>query len=869
MSRQDLPFEKLVDELGVERNLAYSPVFQAMFAMQNAPSFALLPAGVDVEAYPAGESGMAKFDLTLSVAERDGGLAAAFEYDTDLFDQATVARMAGHFLAILRAALGAPDTPVSAIDMMGEVERYRLIEEWNATATAYPRERCVHDLFEEQAASTPDAIAIAMEESELSYGELNRRANQLAHHLGSLGVAAEVRVAVCAERSPEMVIAILGILKAGGTYVPLDPDDPLERQRFILEDTAARAIVVHRATAMRLRAGGGLARVCLDGDRAAIALAATDDPRHAGTAENLAYIMYTSGSTGRPKGVCVPHRGIVRLVRNTNYVEVGAQDVLLQLAPLSFDASTFELWASLLNGARLAIFPPGLPTLEALCSVVRQHRVSVLWLTAGLFHLVVDECLPCLGSVKQLLAGGDVLSPRHARKPLGEAPGCCLINGYGPTENTTFTCCHRMTSPDHVGHTVAIGRPISNTRVYVLDRHLQPVPIGVAGELYCGGDGCARAYLNDEQLTAQKFLPDPFSPAAGARLYRTGDRVRYLADGNIEFLGRADQQVKLRGFRIEPAEIEARLCEHPAVRAAAVAVQRSGKQQKLVAHVVPESPETPADVLLATLVRHVGETLPAYLRPDLFVPVDALALTGNSKLDRRALAAHTPVAPVRGDDAVQGGAERILAAVWCEVLNLPRLGVHDNYFALGGDSILTIVMIAKLREHGWRLLPKDVFRFQTIRELAPSLTRRDEAEKEARGGADEESAGLAPTPLQRMFFDLAPPSLHHFNQAVLLAIDAGISADRLGRALDEILRCHPALRSRFRREDGCWQQEIVADSAAPLEVHDLTRETPGNGAPRWKHGATPPSAGSISLPARCSAPTFSAWARAKRIGCCW
>ena len=470
--------------------------------------------------------------------------------------------------------------------MLREQEQ-RQLAYWNQTATEYPRESTVGELFESQAAQRPEAVAAEYGGESLSYAELNARANRLAHYLRSRGVGPEVLVGISVERSLEMLVGLLGIVKAGGAYLPLDPDYPLSRLSFMLEDAQVKTVVTTQSQRSRLPLFAG-ETICLDTDWDGIAQESAENPESGVTAESLLYAIYTSGSTGRPKGTLIEHRSAVRLVRETNYVELGPEEVFLQFAPIAFDASTFELWGSLLNGGRLVIFPAGRSSLEELGQVIRERGVTTLWLTSAVFSQMVDSHLSSLSGVRQLLAGGEALSLPHVQKMLSVLGDRRLINGYGPTENTTFTCCHVMTSESDVGQSVPIGRPISNTTVYILDEYAHPVPVGVAGELYIGGDGLARGYLNQPELTAEKFVPNPFSAESGSRLYRTGDTVRYRRDGNIEFLGRIDHQVKVRGYRIELGEIETALVHQAAVQDAVVMVREDEPGDKrLVAYTVP------------------------------------------------------------------------------------------------------------------------------------------------------------------------------------------------------------------------------------------------------------------------------------------
>ncbi|MGA2600320.1 MAG: amino acid adenylation domain-containing protein, partial [Bryobacteraceae bacterium] len=481
-----------------------------------------------------------------------------------------------------------------------ETKSYRL-QRWNRTETDYPRDLCIHEIFEQHAASTPAATALIFGGERWTYSQLNERANQYAHYFRALGVGADSLVALMLERSAETIAVILGVLKAGGAYAPLDINDPPTRIQALLDDLKPVTVVAERPLV-------------------------ESQPKHnlekIGSPSSLAYVMFTSGSTGVPKGVMVEHRSVVRLVQNTNYADFSTNDVFLQLAPLSFDASTFEVWGALLNGASLALMPPGLVSLAGLGRAIRQHSVTTMWLTAGLFHAMADQQLESLILVKQLLAGGDVLSPVHVRKFLDAAKGTRLINGYGPTEGTTFTCCYTVPRDHPADAPIPIGTPVSNTTVYLLDKNLEPVEVGATGELYVGGDGVARGYLNMPKLTAEKFIDDPFSLKSGARMYRTGDLARYREDGIIEFLGRADSQVKLRGFRIEPGEIETVLNQHTLIsQSAVVPFGENTLSKRLVAYVVPSNGHHPSP---ADLRVHLLDKLPPYMVPAQFVVMDSL-----------------------------------------------------------------------------------------------------------------------------------------------------------------------------------------------------------------------------------------------------
>ncbi|HYG65328.1 MAG TPA: amino acid adenylation domain-containing protein, partial [Thermoanaerobaculia bacterium] len=590
-AHQDLPFEKLVEELQPERSLGRNPLVQVMCSFENfarggdaGRAAALAELGRE-----AVDTGTAKFDLTLYVVGLGEPVRGFLQYNSDLFDATTMRRLLDHFAGLLTVAAREPDAPLATLPLLEAAGRHQLVHEWNDTAADYPAEAGLHELFEEEASRAPDSVAVDSDTGSLTYGELARRARALARRLQEAGVGPESRVGVCLGRSPEMVVALLAILRSGGAYVPLDPGYPRERLDFMLRDAGVRVLVA-RAPLPPALPDVSQARITLIDPNARVEMAGVAGI--SGGGDRLAYVMYTSGSTGTPKAVGVPHRAVARLVRRQNgYARFGPDEVWLQLAPVSFDASTLEIWGALLHGGRLAVAPAGVLSLEELGHTLSRHGVTSLWLTAGLFHQLVDHRLEALRPVRQLLAGGEALSVPHVRRVLEALPGTRLVNGYGPTENTTFTCCHPLAGPADLGaplQTVPLGRPIGHTRVHILDRQDLAVPLGVAGELCTGGDGLARGYLGRPELTAAVFVPDPFGKP-GERLYRTGDRARLLPDGRVEFLGRLDQQVKLRGFRIEPGEVEARLSQHPAILQSAVVVREDEPgDRRLVAYVVQD-----------------------------------------------------------------------------------------------------------------------------------------------------------------------------------------------------------------------------------------------------------------------------------------
>jgi aspartate racemase len=535
-------------------------------------------------------------------------------------------------------------------------------------------------------------------------------------------VGAETLVGCCIERSLDLIVALVGILKAGGAYVPLDPSYPKERFDYLLKDTNTPVLLTQKSLAPFLPVRRSVKRICVDDDYAP---PSTDDdgkPIPTGGPTSLAYVMYTSGSTGQPKGVMVENRAIVRLVRNTNFCKFGPEEVFLQFAPISFDASTLEIWGPLLNGGRLVVMAPQSASLEDLGRTIRDQGVTTLWLTAGLFNLMVEQRLEDLRPIRQLLAGGDVLSSRHVRMVLENLPDCTLINGYGPTENATFTCCHAMRAGGSVPDSIPIGRPISNTRVYILDEQMRPLEPGEAGELYAAGDGVARGYLNNPEATAEKFIADPFHRTDGGRMYRTGDLARWCEDGTVEFLGRIDNQVKINGYRIEPAEIEAAIRCHRGVEDACVVARADGNgSNRLVAYYVVSKT---ACLSARELREGLATKLPHFIVPALFVAMDSLPLSSNGKVDRAALPVPLSETPT-STEPPKTTLEQNIADLWKRILHTKRMGLDDNFFDLGGDSLLLVAVHSNLQKMLHLEIPvTDLFEFTTVRTLARHLDER-------------------------------------------------------------------------------------------------------------------------------------------------
>jgi amino acid adenylation domain-containing protein len=676
---QALPFEQIVEALNLERDTSRNPLVQVMLQLieLQPPSLSNLD-GLAVEPIQSNATA-SRFELEFFLRrDPDGGLNTTLVYATDLFCADRIQRLAFHLLCLLASTLQAPDAPAASLNFLPESER-QLIQSWQHGPTIDVPDLCVHQLFEQQVARTPAAIALIFEEQQLTYSQLNARAHQRAHQLIDLGVGPDVIVAVCLERSVELIVALLAILKAGGAYLPLDPAWPQERHTLLLTESGC-AVLISADGAQRLHAP------------------ATATPAPA--LGPLAYISYTSGSTGTPKGVAIEHQAILRLVDPINGFHLGAGAAVLQLAPVAFDAATLEIWGPLLHGGTLVLAPAGTPSLAELAACLNQHRITTLWLTAGLFHAMVDAELESLAGVPQVLAGGDVLNPASVRRLLAAFPsGHTLINGYGPTEGTTFTCCQRLGSDAPLTTAeVPIGTPIANTTVRVLDPSGHPCPIGIPGELHIGGSGLARGYLNNPELTAETFIPDPFSDDPSARLYKSGDLASWNPDGTLAFHGRIDQQIKLRGFRIEPAEIEANLLAHPGVAQAAVVLRRDDPANpRLIAYWVPQqtADDSPSSDQLRSFL---SQRLPDYMVPSAFVALETLPLTTNGKLDRKALPAPSFAGAL--DQCVEPSTdvERQLHAIWAEVLGHSDFGITDNFFAVGGHSLAAARLVSRLEQ---------------------------------------------------------------------------------------------------------------------------------------------------------------------------
>lgn len=821
---QEAPFEKLVEEMEPERNLSHPPLFQVVFSMQNAPRSSLALAGLKLSVLDF-ENDTAKYDMVVHVWESEQGIDGTLEYNTDLFDGSTIRSLFDRYQILLEAIVEDPGGRLSEISLLSEEERRLQLVTWNEPEAEYVVEQCIHELFEEQARRRPDAVALSLEGESLTYGELDRRSNQVSRYLARLGIGPEALVGILLERSLEMAIGLLGVMKAGGAHVPLEASNPRQRLEFMTFDSGIDVVLTQEVLEDLIQPGIG--KIHLDSDREFWA-ESTDRLDSGAVAGNAAYVIYTSGSTGQPKGVVVSHSNVVRLFLATETeFHFDSSDTWTLFHSHAFDFSVWELWGALLHGGRCVIVPywvsrsPG-----ALYTLMEEERVTVLNQTPSAFQQFMrveeTEGLKSRLCLRLVIFGGEALElrmlrPWYERHREEETE---LVNMYGITETTVHVTLRRLEKADVVeaGGSV-IGGPIPDLQVYLLDSYYEAVPIGVPGEIWVGGAGLARGYLGRPELTAERFVPDPYSRRAGDRLYKSGDVGQRLPEGDIKYVGRSDAQVKIRGFRIEVGEVERALGEHPAVREAVIEVRGNGVGDKqLVAYMVAEE-EKPTVGELRTFLE---DRLPKYMVPSAFVTLTEMPLTSNGKVDRRALIALEPARPDVGVTYVTPRTETeiVLAGIWSEILRIDRVGIYDNFFELGGDSILSIQVIARAARAGLRLTAKQLFQYQTIAELTAVVESTDGSA----GYGQEPVTGSVPlTPIQHWFFEQGLPDLHHFNQAVLLETLRNLDPNLLERAVEHLLVHHDALRLRFHQSDTGWEQRDDAPNKdTPFAHIDLS-----------------------------------------------
>ncbi|MCG8922434.1 non-ribosomal peptide synthetase [Lentzea sp. CC55] len=804
-AHDEVPFDRLVDELRPDRDPSRTPLVQAIVVLQQEMVRPRTVEALDVTEHHLPRP-RARFELLVEFWPRNGSLDLSVEYNTDLWDAATIQRMAGHLRAVLQAI--APGVRLGELPLLGQEERHQVLEAFNDTARR-ESPATVTALFAEQVLRAPDAEAVVAGGTSLTYAELDVRANRLAHHLLRHGLRAEEPVALLLSRSADLVTAELAVAKAGGAYVPLDTRAPAERLAVLLEGCGAGVVLTDHTWLATVREIHDGRVVVLGGEDLTGEPATTPDV--AVHPDQLAYVMHTSGSTGVPKGVAVRHRDVTDLARDRRFAGGAHDRVLLHSAP-AFDATTYELWVPLLNGGTVVVAPPGDLDAGGIRDLVTRHGLTGLWLTAGLFRVIAQDDPECLSGLREVWTGGDVVPAPAVRRVLRACPGIAVVDGYGPTETTTFATSHRMTDAGAVGDLVPIGRPLDGMRLRVLDGTLSPTPIGVPGELFIAGSGLARGYAGRPGLTASRFVADPFG-APGERMYRTGDLVRWRADGTVEFVGRTDDQVKIRGFRVEPGEVDTALSAHPAVAGSVTVVRADDTGRKrLVAYLTAAG--TAPDV--ASLREFLGRTLPDYLVPSAFVVVDALPLNASGKVDRHALP--EPVwATTTAHVAPADGPEAVLAGIWAQLLGVERVGAADNFFELGGDSILSIQVVSRARQAGLALSPGDLFRHPTVAALAAVAAVAGPAE------ADQgRVAGDVPlTPVQRWLFATNPGHPEHFDQVLTVELASDVDIDVLRTALAALVEHHDALRMRFERTESGWRQHN-----APVEPAELLTTGP-------------------------------------------
>ncbi|MDS1347099.1 non-ribosomal peptide synthase/polyketide synthase [Planktothrix agardhii] len=835
-AHQDLPFEMLVEALQPERDLSHTPLFQVAFVLQNTPKSEIAMTGLTVTDLPP-ENTTAKFDLTLAMVNTDDGLKGVWEYNTDLFESSTIERLSGHFLNLLGGIVANPQARISQLPLLTESETNQLLIEWNNTQVDYPQIKCIHQLFEEQAERTPDAIAVVFENQQLTYAELNDRANQLAHYLRKLGVKPDELVGICLERSLDMIVGLLAILKVGGAYVPIDPDYPQERISFMLQDTQVKIILTCESLQNSLPNHQTIV-ICLDKDWQQINQASLENLNSTVSADNLAYVIYTSGSTGIPKGVIVTHQAVNRLVLNTNYIQFTPDDRVVQASNIAFDAATFEIWGALLNGAKIIIIAKSvLLSPQELALSLKENQISVLFLTTALFNQLANLVPQAFSSLRCLLFGGEAVEPKWVQEVLEKGAPQRLLHVYGPTENTTFSSWYLVENVASTATTIPIGKAIANTQIYLLDKNLQPVPIGVVGELHIGGMGLAKGYLNRPELTQEKFIPNPFEKDEvipptplnkdgnePSKLYKTGDLARYLPDGNIEYLGRIDNQVKIRGFRIELGEIEALLNQNEDVQSACVIAREDNPGDKrLVAYLVPQ----PEIILTIDEIRQfLKAKLPDYMVPNAFVILEALPLTPNGKIDRRAL----PVPDLQSQGeyiAPRNPIEEKLAQIWAEVLKLKRVSIEDNFFELGGHSLLATQAISRLQETFEIVLPlRYLFESPTIAQLSAVIL------KELQTGLGLKLPAIVPLNRQDDIpLSWAQERLWFVNQLegesgaytidLTMRLLGNLNVKALEKAFQAIIQRHEPLRTQFKLKDNKPIQAIDSNVTFTLPVVNL------------------------------------------------
>ena len=823
-ANQDVPFEQLVEHCKVARSTQHSPLFQIMFSMNTNEESELSLPGVNFS--PVDSAGIvAKFDLDINAVVADEGIYLRWTYDKSLFKQATVERLNTNLERVLMEMVTKPDLSLRDIAMLSEQEIKHLTHELNDNQAEYPKDKLIHELFEAQVAKTPDNIALVFNDEQLTYRELNEASNRLAHYLREKGVNTGSLVGLCFESGLATNISILAILKAGGAYVPLDPNYPQARLQYMLEDSGLKFLVSQKGLCNGLKLSDELALIEYDSRQQLIRYPVSNlDCDAQQSKQQLAYVIYTSGSTGQPKGVMIPHLAVVRLVINPSFMTLDYHTRFLQAAPVSFDAATLELWGPLLNGGCCVVYAGSALDFNTLNATIIEQAVNSIWLTAGLFEQW-SEVAADAQSLRWILAGGDIVNPAAVSRVQSALPDANLINGYGPTENTTFSCCYTIPRVENVGQSIPIGSAINGTQLYIASAHDNLVPVGCVGELWLGGEGLALGYLNQEELTRERFIQNPFSDDLNARLYKTGDLVKYLADGSLAFVGRKDEQVKVRGFRVEPGEVENQLVAFDNISSALVVAQDDELGQKcLVAYVLPEEYEA---FDINETKQSLQQTLPAYMLPSAFVVVKEWPLTANGKIDKKALPAPDGTSLQGEYIAPETQTEKTLVAIWAKLLHLPaeNISVTANFFDLGGHSLLTVRLVAEIRSQlKQELAIREIFESPDIRSLSAIVDTGCNGRLRMAVTAMARSGNkLAPSFAQQRlwFIDQLQGGSAEYNMPMALRTEGDFDVSAAEQAIRTIIQRHEPLRTILVEDDEGPSQIIRTKFDFSLKRHDL------------------------------------------------
>ncbi|MGV6887602.1 non-ribosomal peptide synthetase, partial [Bacillus velezensis] len=806
---QDYPFEELVERLGVQRDTSRNPLFDVMFVLQNMERESLVLNKLHLAQAADTSHKTAKFDATLYASEgSDGSISFDFEFNTDIYQKQTIEKWLSYFTRILTKVIENQAISLGDIHVLDDAETNRVIYQFNQTKSDYPRHETISRLFERQAKETPDARAVVYDGQILTYRELNKRANRIAAALRSNGVGPESVVALLTGRTTELASGILGILKAGGAYLPIGDDVPRERAEWMLKDCKAD-ILLQSDKLDGLPLSGK--RLFIEDIQTKAGLS-SENPEPLGGPESLAYMIYTSGSTGAPKGVMIEQRSVIRLVKNSNYIDFTPEDRLLFTSSLGFDVTTFEIFGPLLNGASLYVSDQETYLdSDVLETFIQQNGITTLWLTSSLFNHLSEQNEHVFSGLSRLIIGGEALSPSHVNRVRKTLPHLSIWNGYGPTENTTFSTCFLI--EQSYDHSIPIGRPVGNSTAYIINSRGTPQPIGVIGELCTGGDGVARGYFGRPELTEEKFVPNPFVP--GERMYRTGDLARWLPDGTIEYAGRMDDQVKIRGYRVELGEIEAALRSLDGVKEAAVSVRtgQSGNKE-LIAYMSLQ-----ADMDTEKVRSSLSKQLPNYMVPAYIMELEKLPLTPNGKLDRKNLP-EPELALQTAYTAPRNELEEQLSVIWQEVLGTKQVGIEDSFFELGGDSIKALQVSARLGRYGWKMTASDLFRHPSIKELAPLIRKAERVIDQRPVEGD-----IPWTPVQHWFLSQRMENRNHFNQSVMMFSSDALHKQPLKEALEHLVIHHDALRITVSAENESFRQinhGIQKDELYTLDIWDMS-----------------------------------------------